>query len=288
MPYEGKNKKQIEKLKSSLKDRKLKALVDDALTGQGNEYKLDSAWELADANDRPILSEIYLTSRDDYYDKLKPAMDIWKNIFNSLGFDTAENPFIKFLDNYFKVDGHESLDTRQVRNLNNMYASGDLSFEDIEGSGKEKTQTLFYNPELYNMDESSVAMYIRLYNQLSNPELLKRIYPQLKAKWPSLPDEIKDSDLTKIRNQIIVAKDDRPDVGPLVPKRKINDILSNLDLGSKTNKETTTRTAKKDDSVDILDKIKELSAADRENLFKNLKAEFQSELSSIKSDDIPK
>lgn len=276
MAYEGTNKSQVEKLKKQLSKVKVKSglvgeklltdIVDEALTGKGNEYKLDDAWNGAQSlSDRQILAEIYLLSRDDYYNNLKESLNIWKSVFTDLGYTDYDNPFMYFLNN-FKYN--KPLDSVCCRNLVNSYASGVVSGEDLKNP-----ETFVYNPFLYEKGVDTAA-YLNLYKHLTGSTL--------EGIAANMNSALNRTDITpeKAKNLIIFGTfDAKENISPLVPMNSVKKLLDKYGKGTEV--VDRSKVSKIDDGdEDAVSKFvkafDKLSDTDKAALFAELKTKLGS------------
>lgn len=272
MAYEGVNKNQVNKLKKQLSKVKTKSgfvgektlaeIVDEALTGRGNEEKLDDAWNGAQSlNDRQLLAQIYLLSRDDYYNNIKDSESIWTSVFVDLGFNKFENPFMQFLED-FNYTG--PLDKEGCRKLCNAYADGVVSDTDLKNKN-----SFVYNPSLYEKGVD-VTTYLDLNKQLSNSSVAETIAKNISE------DAGREVTPEQARNLILFGTyDATPNRSPIIPIRSVKAALEKYGKGISSDRSVRKTSAEDDDvTSELIRSIGRLSDADREYLFRELVNKF--------------
>ena len=278
MAYEGINKSQVNKLKNKLSkvkvksgfvgEKLLKDIVDEAFTGSGNEHKLDDAWNGSQSlSDRQLLAEIYLLSRDDYYNNLKESFNIWKSVFTDLGYTDYDNPFMYFLEN-FKYT--KPLDSVCCRNLVNSYASGVVSSEDLKNP-----ETFVYNPYLYEKGVDTAA-YLNLYKHLTGSTL--------DGIAANMNSALSRTDITPemAKNSILFGTfDANENTNPLAPMNSVKKLLDKYGKGTEV--VDRSKVSKVDDSDGDEDAVSKfvkafdkLSDTDKAALFAELKTKLGS------------
>lgn len=231
----GKNEAQVKKLISSL-PKDYQEPVDVALRTD-RETELDSVWEKCkDLNERTALAEIYLQSRD-YYDKIQSSKSIWKHVFEDLGFNEQDNPFMTLLNN-LNWDYMDSIPEESARQVFNSYVNGVIDKEDL----KDK-ESIVYNPNLYtkifSRGERESAEYLNDWVKF-RPKVYREKMER-EAQRPLSDSEIKNF----IFFGSFVAK---PNSGILLPYTTVQNLKTKYESIS----DEESRAAKKSNKIDDL------------------------------------
>lgn len=184
--------------------------------------------------------------------------DILHKQIEELGFSYNTNPFLQFLDNYFKT--HTGIEESVMVYLNDLYADDVITTQDLQAKTNELTNTILFNDNLYKTNYEDAEFIVQAYKWLSTESNIKRhlTNPLAIQKY-----EIEDvNKLTRekaieIRNSILF-KD-----GSNITTSEINSIadiqreLRFLESGEST-KDDDSLTLNIDKNVQNADKWKEL------------------------------
>ena len=169
----------------------------------------------------------------DFDKKIAPIKDILIRICNEVGLRESENPFLPFLKEYLKK---YTLDRDSLIDLNNLYASDELSYEDIVGKSKEGFNHIIFNPFLYSCKDP--YKMVQIYNWLSNPKNLASMNwtevakAGLSNKITSLATRLakmNQKDITanasEYRDELIYEDSGNPTTSPINNQNTIEEIL---------------------------------------------------------------
>jgi hypothetical protein len=98
--------------------------------------------------------------------------DILHKQIEELGFSYNTNPFLQFLDNYFKT--HTGIEESVMVYLNDLYADDVITTQDLQAKTNELTNTILFNDNLYKTNYEDAEFIVQAYKWLSTESNIKR------------------------------------------------------------------------------------------------------------------
>lgn len=98
-------------------------------------------------------------------DKIDKISETFKEELIALGFNEIENPFISFVSHYLKDN---ELDLYKYNIIHNMFITGILDKNDLNGKSKDKWDHIIFNPSLYTQDNKSIEYIIKIDEWIRN------------------------------------------------------------------------------------------------------------------------
>lgn len=180
-----------------VKDLLLVENPDGTFKINGSNFKTALSKSIGD--ERDIVCEIFLrhsiaTDTEKWkgvtWDKLEPYKDIIIRICRELGFSEVENPFLVFLPEFYRKNRNFNLTRDNMIDLNNLYATNDLTDADLIGKGRAGTDNIIFNPNLYA--NSDIDKMVKYWNWLFDANNLFRM------NW----EQIREANLTNAINDV--------------------------------------------------------------------------------------
>ena len=110
--------------------------------------------------------------------KLNPALfsdskDLMVKFIKELGFNPNENPFLGFINIFYKLNPGTKISRDNWVVLNDLTYDGVITSADLIGYGDEGTKHIIFNPIAYASED--LEFIIKAYHTLSNPSEVKRL-----------------------------------------------------------------------------------------------------------------
>lgn len=200
--------------------------------------------------------------------------DTFKEILEKEGLLEINNPFIKFIKNYNKINTNLlGLNNSILALLYNLYIKGIIDENDLNGNSRDRLNNILFKPSLYNLSEEDIQFAIQTYlwfeltkdlseyiNNLSNLKFMYKMY------LDNPKDINKEENRYKLRDFI------------LYTKGKVNnskDIKTKLNYLNKSKFTKQVDIDKEDVKKNLKDLVKDGSLTDKEL------EEFINELNNI-------
>lgn len=122
------------------------------------------------------------------FDKALPNLT---RIFDELGLDEVDNPFIGYIDAVLDKGSSEVLTNDNIVRINNWYSDKILDYNDISGHSSEGTNHPIFQKGLFDSSDPDTLM--KSYKFLSDPSNVRRMNFNALASSP----KVKDGDAVK-------------------------------------------------------------------------------------------
>lgn len=111
----------------------------------------------------------YLKSRfPNLQNALKPITETLIKILRQLGLNENTNPFIKFIELFFKGEDKPLLNNNNMICINNLYANKIINDRVLKGLSEDQTEHPIFSRNLYQQGNKDIEYIIKCYNWLSN------------------------------------------------------------------------------------------------------------------------
>ena len=183
----------------------LRGMLSEEILACVNNDDWQDAQNLAESpQEISTISELFLVTNSQirpYLNNLKNGKDIVIGWVNQLGFKQLNNPYLKYIPNFFKSNMDVVFTREDFIALNDFYANDVIKEADLLGTGKLKLNHLVYNKFLYaskaeGMDYAQGKIkFMQYFQYLCNDDNVKKLNIEAIMELPSNPYTKKFNDL---------------------------------------------------------------------------------------------
>lgn len=132
------------------------------------------------------------TTMKPYKNNLLPGIDIIRSIIQQLGFKETENPYLKFIQKFFKSNSSVQITREGWIALNDFLANDIITESVLFGTGHDGDKHLVFNPYLYTTSEfknstKNLLQIMKDYEYLSKKENIENLNMKAIYQAPSNP-----------------------------------------------------------------------------------------------------
>lgn len=153
------------------------------LSDETSELVSSGKWEEAynsskSREELEIVVALYLRNLP-YWNNIKEGEFALQRIYEELGFNANDNPFVTFLSEFFKLNSSTKLKNEDFVVLNDLYYNDVLDYSDFVGISSDAFNSIIFSANLYDdFSKNDKKFIITSYIWLSSKENLNRINTQ--------------------------------------------------------------------------------------------------------------
>lgn len=140
------------------------------------------------------------------WDRIEPYKDILIRICSELGLKELQNPFLVFLPEFYRQNPNADLTRDNMIDLNNLYATDELTREDLLAKGRNGSFNIIFDSNLYANE--NVDKMVEYWNWLYNDANRSRM------NW----QEVLTANLTNAINDVAESGGVSNDATPVINK----------------------------------------------------------------------